>query len=74
MKAYTDKDIAAALQEYISTQWGTKHGRYKAAARALEVGHVELSMMVHGHRAPPRRVLQAMGLERVVTYVPRGEQ
>jgi hypothetical protein len=74
MSAYTDKDIAAALQEFITAQWGEKQGRYKAAARAMGVGQVEISMMVHGHRPPPRRVLQAMGLERVVTYVARGEK
>ena len=74
MSTYTDKDIAVALQDYIAANWGDKQGRYKAAARALGVHPVPLSMMVHGRRAPTRLVLQAMGLERVVTYVARGEK
>jgi hypothetical protein len=68
---YTEKTIAVALDDYISEKWGDKHGHYKIAARALETGQAELSLMVHGKRPPTRRILNAMGLERISAYVPK---
>lgn len=71
MSIYTDKTIAVVLDDYISEKWGDKHGHYKIAARALDTGQAELSLMVHGKRPPTRRVLDAMGLERISAYVPK---
>lgn len=71
MTLYTSQSIAVALDDYITEKWGDKHGHYKLAARGLETGQVELSLMVHGKRPPTRRILNAMGLEKIVAYVPK---
>lgn len=70
MTLYTDKTIAVALDDHITEKWGDKHGHYKIAARAFNTGQVELSLMVHGKRPPTRRVLAAMGLQKITAYVP----
>lgn len=70
MKMLTDESIAVALNDFIIDKWGDKHGHYKAAARALNTGQTDLSLMVHGKRPPTRRVLAAMGLQKVSAYVP----
>lgn len=71
MTMYTDKNIAVVLDDYISEKWGDKHGHYKIAARALDTGQAELSLMVHGKRPPTRRVLAALGLKKITAYVPK---
>lgn len=45
----------------------------KLAADALGVSEAYLSDIVRGHKAPGPKILNALGLERVVTYREKGK-
>jgi len=48
-----------------------KYGTQQAAAKAWGVSTSMVSQVVHGVVQPPAWILEDMGLERKVTYVPK---
>ena len=51
-------------------QWAKQRGSQRALARELGVSEAYLSDIINGRRDPGRKILKALGLERVVDYRP----
>lgn len=66
---YTPETIGQEVQRHIDAKWGAKHGYDQVAAYELGIHKVTLSLILHGKRQPPKKVLDEMGLEKVVMYV-----
>jgi len=66
---YTSETIGQEVQRHIDAKYGAKHGYDKVAAYEFGIHRVSLSLILHGKRPPPKKVLDEMGLEKVVMYV-----
>ena len=66
---FDSQTIAQAVQRHIDAKYGAKHGYDKVAAYELGMHKVSLSLILHGKRPPPKKVLDEMGLKKVVMYV-----
>ena len=51
-------------------QWAKQRGSQRTLARELGVSEAYLSDVINGRRDPGRKLLKALGLERVVDYRP----
>lgn len=62
-----DEDAVRAL---LRTKIDAGYGGLDKAASNLQLSEDYLVMMLNGRRSPSKRILQALGLRRVVSYEP----
>lgn len=62
--------IGEKVRSYIAQKYGTQ----AKAAKAWGVSGAMVSQVVRGGKVPPKYILDEMGLERRVIYVPKGEE
>lgn len=65
---YTPDTIGAAVADHIKQKFGDKRGNKTAAAAELGMTRAYVSQVLHSRKQPSRRLLQSMGLVKVVTY------
>lgn len=62
--------IGEKVRVYIVEEYGTQ----AKAAKSWGVSEAMVSQVVHGKIPPPKWMLNDLGLERRVIYVPKGEE
>lgn len=68
---YTPETVNEAVENHIRAKYGAKRGSLKAAANGFDVSQAFLSQVLGSSKMPPKRMLEEMGLKRVVLYVPK---
>ena len=66
---FDSQTIAQAVQRHIDAKWGAKRGFDQVAAYDLGIHRNNLSLILHGKYPPPKKLLDEMGLKKVVMYV-----
>ena len=61
----------AELLDYLRERAGQERGGKAALAKELGISRQYLNDVLSGYREPGKKVLDALGLERVVTYARR---